>query len=205
MAVIKYKDNEGNFHKVSIGGGSGTDEVYIGSSEPPVGAKVWIDPTGTPSQPSQPSAGVEVIDNLESDSTTAALSANQGRVLKEMIGNAGGGGGGNSDVYFLPSAIYGASMTNPCIFSTEEAMAFREAISTPHTRFLLSAEVDGGIMTATLYTHMAAGGQCFLNGEFCIPNITDNYLFVNKIAIMIFDDGDSIMGAMFKFSQKING
>ena len=85
MAVIKYKDNEGNFHKVSIGGGSGTDEVYIGSDEPPVGTKVWIDPTGTPSQPSQPSAGVEVIDNLESDSTTAALSANQGRVLKEYV------------------------------------------------------------------------------------------------------------------------
>ena len=82
MAVIKYKDNEGNFHKVSIGGGSGTDEVYIGSDEPPVGTKVWIDPTGTPSQPS---AGVEVIDNLESDSTTAALSANQGRVLKEYV------------------------------------------------------------------------------------------------------------------------
>lgn len=57
-------------------------EVYIGSEEPPVGAKVWIDPQGTPSSPS---AGVEVIDNLESDSTTAALSANQGRVLKEMI------------------------------------------------------------------------------------------------------------------------
>lgn len=56
MAVIKYKDKEGNYHKVSIGGGSGTDEVYIGSDTPPKGTKVWIDPTGTPSSPSQPSA-----------------------------------------------------------------------------------------------------------------------------------------------------
>ena len=34
----------------------------------------------------------EVIDNLESDSTTAALSANQGKVLKEMIENIPSGG-----------------------------------------------------------------------------------------------------------------
>ena len=75
---------------INSGGGITEEkEVYIGSEEPPVGAKVWIDPQGTPSQPSQPSAGVEVIDNLESDSTTAALSANQGRVLKEMIGQGG--------------------------------------------------------------------------------------------------------------------
>lgn len=31
--------------------------------------------------------GTEVVDNLESESTTAALSANQGRVLKERIGD----------------------------------------------------------------------------------------------------------------------
>ena len=77
------------------GGGGITEEkeVYIGEEEPTDdGAKLWIDPTGTPSQPSQPSAGVEVIDNLESESTTAALSANQGRVLKEMIVQSGGGG-----------------------------------------------------------------------------------------------------------------
>lgn len=71
--------------EVGEGGEGSAEEVYIGSEEPPVGTKVWIDPTGTPSQPSQPSAGVEVIDNLESDSTTAALSANQGRVLKEYV------------------------------------------------------------------------------------------------------------------------
>ena len=77
---------------MGTGAGSGITEekeVYIGSDTPPKGTKVWIDPQGTPSSPSQPSAGVEVIDNLESDSATAALSANQGRVLKEMI--AGGG------------------------------------------------------------------------------------------------------------------
>lgn len=36
----------------------------------------------------------EVIDNLESDSTTAALSANQGKVLKEMIEELPSGEGG---------------------------------------------------------------------------------------------------------------
>lgn len=56
MATIKYKDNEGNFHKVSIGGGSGTDEVYIGSDTPPKGTKVWIDPSGEGGG-SQPSEG----------------------------------------------------------------------------------------------------------------------------------------------------
>ena len=108
MAVIKYKDNEGNFHKVSIGGGSGTDEVYIGSDEPPVGTKVWIDPTGTPSQPS---AGVEVIDNLESDSTTAALSARQGRVLKEMI-EQGGASGGNKDLTVYIDLLQSAELSS---------------------------------------------------------------------------------------------
>lgn len=59
MAVIKYKDSEGNFHKVSIGGGNvGTDEVYIGSGTPPNGTKIWIDPT-TQGGGNQPSGGGE--------------------------------------------------------------------------------------------------------------------------------------------------
>lgn len=83
MATLKYKTPEGEWKKVSIGGGGSTEEVYVGSDEPTdENIKVWIDPTGTPSSPS---AGVEVIDNLESESTTAALSANQGRVLKEYV------------------------------------------------------------------------------------------------------------------------
>lgn len=45
-------------------------------------------------------SSVEVVDNLESESTTAALSANQGRVLKEMIEELPSGGGGNLDAYF---------------------------------------------------------------------------------------------------------
>lgn len=41
----------GNITIEGGGGGGITEEkeVYIGSEEPPVGAKVWIDPTGTPS------------------------------------------------------------------------------------------------------------------------------------------------------------
>lgn len=37
---------------------------------------------------------VEVVDSLDSEDTTAALSANQGRVLKEMIEDIPSGGGG---------------------------------------------------------------------------------------------------------------
>ena len=46
--------------------------------------------------------GVTIVDNLDSESTTAALSANQGRVLKEMIEELPSGGGG-SDVDIFPS------------------------------------------------------------------------------------------------------
>ena len=116
MATIKYKTPEGEWKKVSIGGGGSTEEVYVGSDTPPVGTKVWIDPTGTPSQPSQPSAGVEVIDNLESDSTTAALSANQGRVLKEMIGQGGGG----AKIYTIPEGVKNATSSAPYMMSQEE-------------------------------------------------------------------------------------
>lgn len=42
-------------------------------------------------------SSVEVVDSLDSEDTTAALSANQGRVLKEMIGQ--GGGGAPADLY----------------------------------------------------------------------------------------------------------
>lgn len=54
MATLKYKDGN-EWKKVSIGGGGSTEEVYVGSDAPTDdNVKVWIDPTGTPSQPSQP-------------------------------------------------------------------------------------------------------------------------------------------------------
>lgn len=50
MATLKYKTPEGEWKKVSIGGGGSTEEVYVGSDEPTDdNVKVWIDPTGTPS------------------------------------------------------------------------------------------------------------------------------------------------------------
>lgn len=45
-------------------------------------------------------SSVEVVDSLDSEDTTAALSANQGRVLKEMIVQSGGG---STDVDIFPS------------------------------------------------------------------------------------------------------
>lgn len=57
----KRIDQGGN---IEIEGGGITEEkeVYIGSDTPPEGAKVWIDPTGNPSQPSD-YATKEYVDN----------------------------------------------------------------------------------------------------------------------------------------------
>lgn len=53
MATLKYKTPEGEWKKVSIGGGGSTEEVYVGSDAPTdENVKVWIDPQGTPSSPS---------------------------------------------------------------------------------------------------------------------------------------------------------
>lgn len=85
--------------EVGEGGEGGAEEVYIGTGTPPESAKVWINPEAE-GEPSQPTSSVEVIDNLESDKTDAALSANQGRVLKEMIGQGGASGGNANGVTF---------------------------------------------------------------------------------------------------------
>lgn len=52
-------------------------------------------------------SNVEVIDNLESTDTEAALSANQGRVLKSLIDNAQTSGGGTS-----PSSVDWSNIQN---------------------------------------------------------------------------------------------
>ena len=129
---------------ITIEGGGETEpapeEVYIGSDEPPVGAKVWIDPTGTPSQPS---AGVEVIDNLESDSTTAALSANQGRVLKEMIA-----AGGGAKVYIVPDGVINATENAPYALTNEEMEKFYSYLQSPESIVAVNLRWDS---TTTSY------------------------------------------------------
>lgn len=63
MATLKYKTPEGEWKKVSIGGGGSTEEVYVGSDEPTdENVKVWIDPTGTPSGGGSSSGGGGSID-----------------------------------------------------------------------------------------------------------------------------------------------
>jgi hypothetical protein len=139
MATLKYKTPEGEWKKVSIGGGGSTEEVYVGSDAPTdENVKVWIDPTGTPSQPSQPSAGVEVIDNLDSEDTTAALSANQGRVLKEMIEELPSGEGGGAKIYQLPSGLFDSSFDNLYYFTAEEQQSLVDAIMSANSMFFIS-------------------------------------------------------------------
>ena len=104
--------------KVASGGGGITEEkeVYIGVDEPS-DAKVWIDPNAekikykdeneTWQEIAIEGGGVTIVDNLESEDTTAALSANQGRVLKEMVEKLPSGGGGSiavDDALSLESA-----------------------------------------------------------------------------------------------------
>lgn len=64
-------------HKDEFTGDSG---VYVGSETPSnENVKVWIDPSG------EAQTIPNVVDDLTSTDTTAALSANQGRVLKEYV------------------------------------------------------------------------------------------------------------------------
>lgn len=74
-------------------------------------------------------SSVEVVDSLDSEDTTAALSANQGRVLKEMIAQSGGGGGSAESpyamkVFIVPEGVMTATQDAPYTFSAEEAEEF---------------------------------------------------------------------------------
>ena len=115
---------------IEIEGGSGgiteEKEVYIGSDEPTdENVKLWIDTDEE--EEGGGGASVEVIDNLESDSTTAALSANQGRVLKEMIAAGGGNAGGGVEgarLYVVPQGVLNRKLeTEPPYTLTEEEKA----------------------------------------------------------------------------------
>lgn len=65
----------------ATGGGTGNNEVDISETEPTEDTvELWVDLSE-----SDIAGDVQIIDNLESTSTTDALSANQGRVLKGYI------------------------------------------------------------------------------------------------------------------------
>lgn len=88
MATIRYKDENGQWQEIAVGGTGGGESV-------------------------------EVVDNLESASTTAALSAKQGKVLKEMI-EQGGGGEGGAKIYTIPEGVKNATSSAPYMMSQEE-------------------------------------------------------------------------------------
>lgn len=67
---------------------------------------------------------VEVVDNLESDSTTAALSANQGRVLKEMIDNLPSGGAAEGAKFY---PIYSPKLMGTDSITEEQQVANKAA------------------------------------------------------------------------------
>ena len=88
MATIKYKDENGQWQEVAVSGGGSIeiDSAMSESSTNPVQNRVvkkYVDDAISSIPPQEPT--VDVIDNLDSTDTEAALSANQGRVLKEMI------------------------------------------------------------------------------------------------------------------------
>lgn len=172
--------------KVAAGGGgiSEETEVYIGEEEPTDdGVKLWIDPTGTPSSPSQPSAGVEVIDSLESESTTAALSANQGRVLKEMIGQGGASGGG-SNVFVFPEEVMSDDYTeeSPYFFTPEKTAEFLAALENPSSVYVAYQNAGGYIASLHFNIHTVYGFDAV-----CV-SYAMGYLSVMIIHMMMEDD-----------------
>ena len=69
----------------------------------------------------------EVVDNLDSDKSTAALSAKQGKVLKELIGTGTGGGSG-TDTYYR--GAYNTSAELIAAHPTDTAGAYATVIAT---------------------------------------------------------------------------
>lgn len=154
---------------------------------------------------------VEVINSLESESTTAALSANQGKVLNEgkqdalvsgtniktingnsLLGSGnitiegGGGGGGN---HILPSEIYDATSDNPYIFTEEEAAAFLAlGANTLTTIFSLTTEILAGYnycFHSVVVASQAVG--IFTIGFLMTTNPENVYIFT----AMVTQDPDS--------------
>ena len=144
MATIKYKDKEGNYHKVSIGGGSGTDEVYIGSDTPPKGTKVWIDPTAE-----SPAPSVEIEVDMEMSDTSTNPVAN--KVVKSYVDEAvknvpsGGGGGNGAKVYKLPIGLMDSAEDNLYQFSSEEMESLVAAVESSDTIFYVAIFDENGL------------------------------------------------------------
>lgn len=69
--------------------------------------------------------GVTIVDNLDSEDTTAALSANQGRVLKEMIEELPSGGGAAEGAKFYP--IYSPKLMETDSITEEQQAANKAA------------------------------------------------------------------------------
>lgn len=64
--------------------------VWVGTGGDTLGGKYKsVDMKGPKGNPGTPLGETEIVDNLESDDPEKVLSANQGRVLKSMIGNFG--------------------------------------------------------------------------------------------------------------------
>lgn len=95
-------------------------------------------------------SNVEVVDNLESTDTEAALSANQGRVLKSLIDNAQTSGGGGS-----ATSIDWANVTNKP--STFPPSAHTHAISDVTGLQTQLTTMTGNIATnsSNLQSHIA--------------------------------------------------
>ena len=139
-------------------------------------------------------SSVEVVDSLDSEDTTAALSANQGRVLKEMIEELPSGGGGTAAEGTKVYPIYWSTGTEP--ISEDEQKANKEAYdalikgepclcvsAVGMTRFpltpivipnmtyiqfnadLSTAANDGGIYTMTALIAVRADGSVLLSSQ----------------------------------------
>lgn len=80
--LASLKGDTGEKGEPGIDGIDGDDNVYIGTT-PPIdeSINIWINPSG------EAGLDIVVVDNLTSTSSTAALSAAQGKVLYDLIGD----------------------------------------------------------------------------------------------------------------------
>ena len=147
-----------------------------------------------PSIPSVPS----IIDNLTSSSTTAALSANQGRVLKSLIDSAGSG---YTQTFHEKYILLETSQTVPISNYDMIYFIFRCTYGTQHNPSL-SMTVNNSVDSFYLSANSVeiSGGDVFIN------NITNsnsiNLSDRRDVYMMIVNQNDFSYGATLSSSYK---
>jgi hypothetical protein len=137
---------------------------------------------------------IGVIDNLTSNSTTDALSANQGRVLKGLIDNIGSDlpllVGTDSKVIVIDNLVNGVYMLTGKYKYTNKT-----AIGTTSERFLINVYHSGNELHFTLFSPMGVMRRVIAEDGVVTTNnyvqIKEDKIILNGKVIPILDSGYS--------------